>query len=524
MLPPVSAVTAVDVSFSTSTPRQDIVVTPGTPTSAPQTEPADVVNLASGTGIRAVSGELQLSDNVNVLAETLGKLLNIARMDGEAADAYVNRLVANIQTLPADQKATLEKALGSILRGISLDALANLLKSSAGPEAARLAIMFELSRSSASTRAPKPSITPYLQDILPDSPVISQIRAINPLSPATAAATTNKAIPVIGAENSVTAQPKSSLAVDRQPPAMAAGSAPLPKAHDITTLSNAVITAKTALASVGENVAQPTSAAPAEAPKANANLAAGIGRVPLDIIKTALMEAFNTSNALQPPSAEFEQSPEPFSAKPIDRPPISAIATDFSGATPKEMENLLLAVVLSKLPSRGEVSIPEAMPQPGAHVESEHAVKSQLVHPPVSPATIEAGEHDTAVTNGRPDIAAMQRVALAEDIKAAILDQPALQAAVAAMISKEGTGLPFVSYPFAKDEDESDAPHRGRWPSSEGEAEEGDEGQQPDQGSAQEERTAANDGVIDHSLSEGANDDGAAGNAESYYLRMSGFS
>ncbi|KXG85342.1 hypothetical protein [Agrobacterium bohemicum] len=524
MLPPVSAVSAVDMPLSTSTPRQDAVVAPGTPAAAPQTEPAGVVNLASGTGIRAVSGELQLSDNVNVLAETLGKLLNIARMDGEAADAYVNRLVANIQTLPADQKATLEKALGSILRGISLDALANILKTSAGPEAARLAIMFELSRSSVSARAPKPSITPYLQDILPDSPVISQIRATNPPSPATAAATTNKAMPVIGAENPVTAQPKLSLAVDRQPPAVAAVSASLPQAHDITTLSNAIITAKTALASVGQNVAQPTSSVPAEAQTANANPVVGIGRVPLDMIKTALMEVLKRSNAAQPPQAEFEQSPEPFPVKPIDRQSMSAITAAFSGATPKEMENLLLAVVLSKLPSRGEGSIPEAMLLPGAHVESERAVKSQPLNPSVIQPSVETETQDAALANGRPDIAAIQRAALAEDIKAAILDQPALQAAVAAIISKEGTGLPFVTYPFAKDEDESDTPHRGRWPSSEGEAENGEDGEQADQGSAQEERTAANDEVIDHSLSEGANDDGAAGNAESYYLRMSGFS
>ncbi|POO56025.1 hypothetical protein [Agrobacterium rosae] len=522
MLPPVSAVTAVDVSFSTSTPRQDVVIAPGAPAAAPQAEPADVVNLASGTGIRAVSGELQLSDNVNVLAETLGKLLNIARMDGEAADAYVNRLVANIQTLPADQKATLEKALGSILRGFSLDALSNLLKSSAGPEAARLAIMFELSRSSASARAPKPSITPYLQDILPDSPVISQIKAANPASPASA--TANKALPAIEAEISPLAQLKLSPAVDRQPATTAAGNASLPPAQNTIASDNVAITAKAVSLPTDQNVAQAKSATSAEAPLVNPSPAASIGRVPVDIMKTALMEAFTISNVVQPSSAELEQPTGPLPAKPIDRPPISTIATDFAGATPKEMENLLLAVVLAKLPSRGEVSIPEAILQPGAHVESEHAVKSQLVHPPVSPANMEAGEHDTALANGRPDVAAMQRVAVAEDIKAAILDQPALQAAVAAMICKEGTGLPFVSYPFAKDEDESDAPHRGRWPSSEGEAEEGGEGQQPEQGSAQEERAAANDEVIDHSLSEGANDDGAAGNAESYYLRMSGIS
>jgi hypothetical protein len=523
MLPPVSAVNAVDVSISTSTPRQDVVVAPVTPAVAQQAEPADAVNLASGTGIRAVSGELQLSDNVNVLAETLGKLLNIARMDGEAVDAYVNRLVANIQTLPADQKATLEKALGSILRGINLDTLSNLLKSSAGPEAARLAIMFELSRSSASARAPKPSITPYLQDILPDSPVISQIKAANPSSPAVV----NKPLPVIDAEIPVLAQPKLGLGVDRQATAVTASRVPLPEAHDIATLSNAVMTAKAALPSIDQDAAQPISTKPVQAPTENTSLATAIGKAPIDIIKTALAEAFTKPNATQPPPAELEQLAEILPAKPLNRPPTSTIATDFSTATPKEMENLLLAVAVAKLPSRGEVSIPEAVPQPGAHVESKLVAKSPLAHPAILPVNIEAGEHDTAVANGRPDIAAMQRVALAEDIKTAIMDQPALQAAVASMISKEGTGLPFVSYPFAKDEDESDAPHRGRWPSSEGEADEGGEGgegQQPDDRSSQEERTAANDEVIDHSLSEGANHDGAAGNAESYYLRMSGFS
>ncbi len=520
MLPPVSAVSPVDVPFSTSTPRQDVVVAAVTPAAEPQAEPADVVNLASGTGIRAVSGELQLSTNVNVLAETLGKLLNIARMDGEAADAYVNRLVANIQTLPADQKATLEKALASILRGISLDTLSNLLKSSAGPEAARLAVMFELSRSSASARAPKPSITPYLQDILPDSPVISQIKAANPPSPAAA----NKPLPVTAGEIPVLAQPKTSLVIDTQPTAVPSSKAPSPEAHDITALSNAAISAKVALPSIDQDAAQPTSPRPAQAPVENTSLATAIGKVPLDIIKTALAEAFTQPNAAQPPSADIEQPVDLPPGKPIDRQSLPTIASDFSAATPKEMENLLLDVTLAKLPSRGEGSIPEAMPHPNTHVESERAVKPQLAHPPLSPVNVDAAEHDTAVADRRPDIAAMQRVALAEDIKAAIMDQPALQAAVAAMISKEGTGLPFVSYPFAKDEDDSDAPHRGRWPSSEGGAEDEGEGQQPDERAEQEKRTAANDEVIDHSLSEGANDDGAAGNAESYYLRMSGFS
>ncbi len=45
----------------------------------------------------------------------------------------------------------------------------------------------------------------------------------------------------------------------------------------------------------------------------------------------------------------------------------------------------------------------------------------------------------------------------------------------------------------------------------------------PDDLSGQEERVAANDEPVDHSVSDGAREDGRVGDAESYYLRMGNF-
>ncbi len=104
-------------------------------------------------------------------------------------------------------------------------------------------------------------------------------------------------------------------------------------------------------------------------------------------------------------------------------------------------------------------------------------------------------------------------------------------------MTKPGTPLPFVNYPIEEQKRDEEAPPRGRWPSSEGEGE-GEAGEQaghgqtdqndakqdhPDDLSGQEERVAANDEPVDHSVSDGAREDGRVGDAESYYLRMGNF-
>ena len=61
--------------------------------------------------------------------------------------------------------------------------------------------------------------------------------------------------------------------------------------------------------------------------------------------------------------------------------------------------------------------------------------------------------------------------------------------------------------------------------SSQGDSEDTEDStEQEENDSPQEERIAANDVLSDQSVSEGENNDGAVDSAESYYLRMSGYS
>jgi hypothetical protein len=531
MLTPVSPVSAAEASFSTATPRQDIAPAQTTPTTTVPAEPPDAPNLASNTGIRAVSGELQLSKNVSVLAETLGKLLNIARMDGEAAEAYVNRLVENIKTLGPDQKANLEKALGNILRGISLDILASALKSSAGPEAARLAVLFELTRSGPAAPQNKPSVPTYLQDILPQNPDVAQNPNVNPAKPpATAPAGAEKVLAQMPKpEALIAAEAKTGTPVAKSSANLGQGAdfdiATLAKPAMVAVSTNPVGKAAVNAPLVPVDAQVTTNPQPSEATSKTTVVASG------QIAQTVTSQPVKTPVSIIaqqldiPPQETAEPQSTPLPATPSGGKLSAVIADAFLAASPKEMEKLLLAAVFGKLPERAEVTTTQTPAGAWVEPDVEHASKSPALHPVNPQAKAEQAAEDSLLTSQRPELLAAQRTAVAHDIKAAILEQPTLHAAVAAMMAKEAAALPYVAYPSAKDEHESDSPPRGRWPSSQGDAEDADGGgEQPDHESSQEERTAANDEPIDHSVSEGANDDGSVGNAESYYLRMSGFS
>ncbi|WP_407816066.1 hypothetical protein, partial [Staphylococcus aureus] len=80
------------------------------------------------------------------MAETLGKLMNLPRRDGEAVETYVGRLTEALRALPPAQRLALEQQIGKALQGLSLSMLAEILKQPTGPDAARLALLIELSR------------------------------------------------------------------------------------------------------------------------------------------------------------------------------------------------------------------------------------------------------------------------------------------------------------------------------------------------------------------------------------------
>ncbi|NTF34416.1 hypothetical protein [Rhizobium skierniewicense] len=525
MLPPVSAVSLADLSSSTSAPRSE---TPQPAKVAPviPPEPADIPPIDTDANIRAVSGELRLSQNVSVLAETLGKLMNIARMDGETAETYVNRLVASLQTIPADQKAMLEKALGSILRGISIDMLANILKSSSGPEAARLAIMFELSRSSPSQNVPKPTITPYLQDMVPESRIIlPQIKSAGTLPPAASATTL---APQSELDVVLGTSVKTDPAIVKQPSSPSLGTSdktmPIPAPNP-----NSSGKADPLPSNAGTAQIRPPS--PSQMGMADLPPAITDGEITTQLPPPLKTQSQTAATLPLQPNLDAEEAdtnarvPQPPTPQMSERAAMSSVTTAFADAKAKDMETLLLALVGAKVPAQADVTPPLVPLLTDADRESSQAAKLPLQNAIASNTHPDAVKYDSTLADIRAEMAVTQRAAMAHDVKAAMLDQPMLQGAAAALVAKDGIPLPFVNYPAAGDEPESDAPPRGRWPSSEEPASEGDDHQDPqEQGTDQEQQPPANDEVVDHSVSEGANDDGSTGSAESYYLRMSGIS
>ncbi|KQQ49393.1 hypothetical protein ASF69_21380 [Rhizobium sp. Leaf311] len=533
MLPPVSAVSAVDISFQPASTRPENV-TPAAAAIAPlQIEQEDATAGASAMA-RAVSGELRLAQNAGVLAETLGKLLNIARMDGEAADAYIDRLVMTMQSLPADERAALEKQLGTILRGVTLSMLTDALRNSAGPDAARLAVMFELARSSGGARGAKPPISSYLQDLIPANltALPPPVRGVSmaPALPASPLSEAAKTALLMGSGDEQMPRPLSqsqgigtpSQSASLTPPAASSGNPP------IRTASATAPAAQASVPTPAGGSASTTSVAPgamlAIAGKSDGELP------PASAMRPTPPQAQNLSTDVHAVRTTLPEETVPIGRAPAaplqsaDGKAPSALPNPFAAASAKDMEGLLLAALLRSTPAQAQV-LDEAigLPPQALQPQDEQLAKQHAMASPNMPASTKDSAQEDAVSGTMPrhEAAVAHRSGPATELDAALFTQPGPHSAAAAMMAKEGIPLPFVHYPAGEDEHEGDAPPRGRWPSSEGGYEEDSGEGQPDGGSDQEERAAANDEIIDHSLSDGANDDASAGSAESYYLRMS---
>ena len=148
MLTPVRAVANTDISFNSYTSQQQGgVASTLTPNSGASSNVAQQENTNLGrASVLALSGQLQLSQSVTVLAEALGRMLNIPRKDAESVDDYVNRLVQTIRGLSSSEREALNQQLAKVLQGLTLKIIAEVLKNPAGPDAARLAVLLEMTR------------------------------------------------------------------------------------------------------------------------------------------------------------------------------------------------------------------------------------------------------------------------------------------------------------------------------------------------------------------------------------------
>ncbi|KQR36344.1 hypothetical protein ASF91_20475 [Rhizobium sp. Leaf155] len=535
MLPPVSAVTAGEFSSQTAGQKQDAVSSPVNQPNVPQaisdTSPNPPVVAA-----RAVSGEAELHRTGTVLTEVLGSLLGMERLEGEDAEAYVNRLTSALQSLPLAQKAALEQQLGKLLKGMTIALMLDILKNNAGPNAARLAVMLELARVGQSKDGVKVALPPYLQDLMPDSP------SLTPLPIKVPAPALQGPRPPLSPDQSVSS-PGKPVAPTPAPTGGVTDDVPAPTSHPAQTAPevSARLTAQTPL--LPQNTASTTASTPAApgAPQASPPVPQAQASAP-----PAPSSNARSSIAL-PPNAELpmvmpDGTMDDAALASFLKADAATIAAQIRAASPQDMEKLLLAVLLGRLPDRADPladtssALPVLPHDEGSNAEATKKQQVMTTGQPQAHAT-DAPSEETATGILRPEAQIAARGSVAADGKTLVFEQAALQSAVASLVTKPGTPLPFVNYPIEEQKRDEEAPPRGRWPSSEGEGE-GEAGEEaghgqtdqndakqdhPDDLSGQEERVAANDEPVDHSVSDGAREDGRVGDAESYYLRMGNF-
>lgn len=511
MLPPVPKIAAADAAYGTTvtlTPRAQ--VKEGVPPQTSNPSPENHGSLFARAAIASLASEFQLSRSTAVLAEALGKLMNLPRRDGEAIEAYVTRLTEALRTLPAAQRQALEQQVGKALQGLTLAMLAEILKQPTGPDAARLALLIELSRYRGMDLATKAVVSSYQQNnpvpAQPTQPKQQNVPSQNPESRQTPAAT---------------AQPASSTIANRL----------LPLLIGPLSFSGASVKATVAALTTQPDVRAPVAAPPADT-----------AEPPGDATKPGT----KTENTLRPLPSQTDSAPkevptEPRPANPSrveaseTRPVLAnremtkieqkearlapqSIASQAEGDG-ETVANLLLAAATGKLPARANAT--QQLPIAPQGIAAQPLEDQPTEKAALTTATARPSGDETETVAPRPDVPPLPRGALDQETRMAMLEQSASQSLIAAALAKDGTPLPLIAYPPADEDHESETPPRGGGPFSDDEAEsEAEAGADNSDDQAEtEERIAANDAANEQESAPTAISDDSA---ENYYLKMSG--
>lgn len=110
-----------------------------TASNAALTESAPASPLSGGRyGLLSLSGQLQMAQGVSAIADAIGQALQMPRGDNEALQDYAARLATAVSAMSTAERQDLEATINQSVSGTSLRMLADLLRSPAGPDAARL--------------------------------------------------------------------------------------------------------------------------------------------------------------------------------------------------------------------------------------------------------------------------------------------------------------------------------------------------------------------------------------------------
>jgi hypothetical protein len=514
MLPPVPKIAATDAAYGTTVPlmpRGQVKET--TPPQPSNPVPENSGSLFARAAIASLTSEFQLSRSTAVLAEALGKLMNLPRRDGEAIQTYVTRLTEALRTLPAPQRLALEQQVGKALQGLTLSMLAEILKQPTGPDAARLALLIELSRYKGADLAAKAVVSSYQQN-----------NSSNP-TPLQSAPPKQQNAPSQNAEG------RPSPAVTAQAANSSTASRLLPLLIGPLALSGAAVKATVAALTAQLDPRPTLSTPPADTHDTPSNAAKPDGRAE-NTARPLLPQTGNVTKEVpaetrpaNPPRAETGETRPALPHRDITKaeqkeprtgfnPPSGPLADDA-----ETMNTLLLAATAGKLPAKAagtQQSLPA--PQSGA----QQPFDDQAVEKPaLATAAARPSGEETETATHRPETQLQPRAMLDPEARMAMLEQSASQSLIAAALVKDGTPLPLVAYPPADEDYESETPPRGGGPFSEDEAEgEAEAGAENSDGQDDtEERIAANDTTDERESTPAAASDDSA---ENYYLKMSG--
>ena len=512
MLPPVSKVSAADATYGASLAPAQRAQPKGVVQPQPSAAlPEQSASLFSRAAVASLAGEFHLARSTAVLAETLGKLMNLPRRDGEAVETYVGRLTEALRALPPAQRLALEQQIGKALQGLSLSMLAEILKQPTGPDAARLALLIELSRYRGADLAARAVVSSYQQN--------------NSASPAPAQP---RQQPTAASPN---AEFRSNPPAAAQLPGSTTTGRLLPLLTGPLALSGAAMKATPAALTAQPEGAVRHSAAPVDAPDLPDQPAKPEGRTenttrPLppqtgSMTKEAPAET-RPGNSPRAQTGETRPALPPREMMKTEQKDVRTASPPIFGPPATDAENvasLVLAATAGKLPARASTTQqPPAMPQgiEPPSPEDQPTEKSGLMTSAAHPT----GEEAETVAH-RPEAPYSSRLPLDPEARMAMMEQSASQSLIAAALAKDGTPLPLVAYPPADDDYESETPPRGGGPFSddEAESESGAESENSGDDDGLEERVAANDGI---DTQERPTATAADDSAENYYLKMSG--
>ena len=102
--------------------------------------------IAGQLNIMLLSGPERMSQNLAALSDILGSALKIERRIDEGVNDYMGRLIEGIAALPVADRVKLQKLLSQAFAGLQLRTLLEAMANPSGPERATLALYLELYR------------------------------------------------------------------------------------------------------------------------------------------------------------------------------------------------------------------------------------------------------------------------------------------------------------------------------------------------------------------------------------------